>query len=69
MSFLCDFWNEIDHVFLQTVPKDEYPKDIIYWLIQAKGNGDPGAAPSEIALQDDAWTLVVAGRCVRTPYL
>ncbi|OJJ89023.1 cytochrome P450 [Aspergillus glaucus CBS 516.65] len=45
----------------QTVSRDEYPKDIISWLIQAKGDGDPGAAPSEIALQDDAWTLVVAG--------
>lgn len=49
---------------LQTVSKDEYPKDIISWLIQAKEMGDPGAAPSEIALQDDAWTLVVAGRCI-----
>lgn len=48
--------------------KEEYPKDIISWLIQAKENGDPGASPSEIALQDDAWTLVVAGRCVHHIY-
>ncbi|ODM23115.1 hypothetical protein SI65_00704 [Aspergillus cristatus] len=62
---LINPFRQLCHLLLeerqQSVSKDEYPKDIISWLIQEKENGDPGAAPSKRALQDDAWTLVVAG--------
>lgn len=40
---------------------EEYPQDIVSWLIKAVMDRDPSAPPSDAALNDDARVIVVAG--------
>lgn len=44
--------------------KDQEPRDIISWLIKALNEGDSSAPPGEMAIQEDARLLIIAGRCV-----
>ncbi|KAL6883208.1 cytochrome P450 [Trichoderma longibrachiatum] len=41
--------------------KDQDPRDIISWLIKALNEGDPSAPPGEMAIQEDARLLIIAG--------
>ncbi|KAH0524178.1 hypothetical protein TsFJ059_009080 [Trichoderma semiorbis] len=41
--------------------KDQDPRDIISWLLKALNEGDPSAPPGEIAIQEDARLLIIAG--------
>lgn len=38
------------------------PRDVMTWLINAMDQGDRAAPPSERAIQEDARTLISAGR-------
>ncbi|PTB64968.1 cytochrome P450 [Trichoderma citrinoviride] len=51
------------HQQLQEKPtlKDQGPRDIISWLIKAVTEGDPSAPPGEMAIQEDARLLIIAG--------
>lgn len=41
--------------------KDQTPRDIISWLLKAKEEGDNSAPPGELAIQEDARLLIIAG--------
>lgn len=45
--------------------KDLDPRDIISWLIKAFDEGDSSAPTGEMAMQEDARLLIIAGRYVR----
>ncbi|PWY96139.1 cytochrome P450 [Aspergillus sclerotioniger CBS 115572] len=45
----------------KTRTKGSEPTDVISWLIQANETGDPSAPPTDMALKDDAWVVIVAG--------
>ncbi|RAK95979.1 cytochrome P450 [Aspergillus ibericus CBS 121593] len=45
----------------KTMTKGSDPTDVISWLIQAQDKGDPSAPPTDMALKDDAWLVIVAG--------
>lgn len=42
--------------------KEHEPRDVMTWLIDAMNSGDRAAPPSERAIQEDARTLITAGR-------
>lgn len=42
--------------------KDEYPQDIISWLLKAVKDKDDSASPSPEALEDDTRVIIIAGR-------
>jgi hypothetical protein len=44
--------------------KKTEPRDVMTWLINAMDEGDKSAPPSEAAIQEDARTLISAGRFV-----
>ncbi|EGR44824.1 uncharacterized protein TRIREDRAFT_69648 [Trichoderma reesei QM6a] len=44
-----------------TVLKNRDPRDIISWLIKSLNEGDPSAPPGEMAIQEDARLLIIAG--------
>jgi hypothetical protein len=44
--------------------KEQEPRDVMIWLINAMNEGDRAAPPSERAIQEDARTLITAGRQV-----
>jgi hypothetical protein len=44
--------------------KKPEPRDVMTWLINAMDEGDKSAPPSEAAIQEDARTLISAGRFV-----
>ncbi|KAL6856827.1 cytochrome P450 [Trichoderma novae-zelandiae] len=41
--------------------KDQDPRDILSWLIKALNEGDPSAPPGEMAIQEHARLLIIAG--------
>lgn len=48
----------------QEADGDPTPRDVMTWLINAQENGDKSAPPTEAAIQEDARTLISAGRWV-----
>lgn len=41
--------------------KDQDPRDLITWLLKAGDEKDPGAPPGEMAWQEDARLVIIAG--------
>ncbi|CAI6065999.1 unnamed protein product [Clonostachys chloroleuca] len=41
--------------------KDQEPRDIMTWLLKAKEQGDPCAPPGDLAIEEDARLLIIAG--------
>lgn len=44
--------------------KDQYPQDVMSWLLKAMDEGDPSAPPGDLAIQEDSRVMIVAGRSV-----
>lgn len=40
---------------------EEYPRDIVSWLIKATADKEPSASPSDMALHEDSRLVIVAG--------
>lgn len=50
----------------KTWDKEQYPQDIISWLLKAVKDKDVCASPSPEALEDDTRVVIIAGRSVKS---
>jgi len=60
-SFFAFCSNEIQ-VKNRSWDNEQYPQDIISWLLMAVKDNDTSASPSPEALQDDTRVVIIAGR-------
>ena len=50
--------------YFETLDPEQYPQDIVSWLLKAFVEKDVSASPSEDALHEDSRVIIIAGRCV-----